>query len=75
MFSVEIDYLVRREQYKDLQREAARQQLIQTAKLRPSSNMESLRRMAGWIGDQMVKWGSKLQHYDQCQHQTLTQRG
>ena len=40
MFSVEIDYLVRKEQYKDLQREVARQQLIQTAKLRRSSNTD-----------------------------------
>ena len=40
MFSVEIDYLVRQAQYKDLQREVARQQLIQTAKLRRSSNID-----------------------------------
>ena len=73
MFFVEIDYLVRKEQYKDLQREAARQQLIQAATLRGSSNTESLRKMAGWIGVQMVKFGSKLQHYDQYQHQTLSQ--
>ncbi len=38
MFSVEIDYLVRQEQYKELQREVARQQLIQIAKLRRASN-------------------------------------
>jgi hypothetical protein len=73
MFAVEIDYLVRKEQYKDLRHEIARQQLIQTAALRRSSNGEWFRGTAGRIGAQMVKWGSKLQHYGRYQHQTLPQ--
>lgn len=73
MFSVEIDYLVRKEQYKDLQRSVAHQRLIRIAQLRQSSRTVSLRRMVGWIGTQMVKWGSKLQHHDQYQHQMLSQ--
>lgn len=73
MFSVEIDYLVRKEQYKDLQRDVARQQLIRIAQLgRWSSTTISLRSMVGWLGTQMVKWGSKLQHHDQYQHQMLS---
>jgi len=73
MFSVEIEYLVRKEQYKDQQRDVARQQLIQLAKPRPPNNTVSLQRMTGWLGAQMVKWGSRLQHYDQYQHQKLSQ--
>lgn len=73
MFAVDIDYLVRKEQYQDWQREVARLQLIHTATLRPSPNTVSLRRMAGWLGTQLVKWGSRLQYHDQYQHQTLTQ--
>ena len=73
MFAVEIDYLVRNEQYKDLQREVARQKLIETAKPRYSGDTLSLRRLARWIGTQMVKWGSKLQRPDQYRHQRLAQ--
>ena len=70
MFSPELHYLVGQERYKDLRRDAARHQLIQTTRLGRPDKRESLRRMAGWIGSQLVTWGSKLQ-----QHQTLTQRG
>ena len=73
MFSVEIDYLVRKEQYNDLQRDIVCQQLVQSARLRGWSNTTSLRKMAGWLGTQMVQWGSKLQHHEQYQHQTLSQ--
>jgi len=72
MFSVEIEYLIRKAQYKDQQRDVARQRLFRIAKPRRSGNTVSLRRMAGWIGTQMVKVGSKLQHHDQYQHQVLS---
>ena len=74
MYSFEVHYLVRKEQYKDLRRDVARHQLIRIATLRQPDNRGSLRRMAGWIGTQMVKWGSKLQRNDH-QRQTLTQQG
>jgi hypothetical protein len=70
MFSPDIHYLVGQEKYKDLRRDAERYQLIQIARLRRSDKRESLRSMAGWIGSQLVTWGSKLQR-----HQMLTQRG
>lgn len=72
MFSAEIDYLVRQEQYKDLQRDIVRQQLIQTVKLQPLSKTVLLRKMAGRLGTQMVAWGSKLQYQEQYRHQTLS---
>ena len=75
MFSPDIHYLVGQEKIKDLQRAAERHQLIQTARLRGPDKRESLRRMAGWVGSQLMTWGSKLQRYGQGRHQTLTQRG
>ena len=73
MFSHEAHYLIRKEQYKDLRRNAARHQLINTALLGRPNNGKSIRRMAGWFGSRMIKWGAKLQHQDQ--HQTAIQHG
>ena len=70
MFSPDIQYLVGQEKLKDLRRDAERRQLIQTARVRRPDKKESLRRMAGWFGCQLMTWGSKLQRY-----QTLPQRG
>ena len=75
MFSPDIHYLVGQEKLKDMRRDAERHQLIQTARLRRPDKKESLRRMAGWFGSQLMTWGSKLQRYDHGQHQTLIQRG
>lgn len=72
MFSVEIEYLVRKEQYKDQQRDIARRRLIRIAQPRHTNNTVLLRRMTSWIGVQMVKIGSKLQQHDQYQHQVLS---
>ena len=70
MFSLEVHYLVGKEKYKDLRRDAERHQLIQTTRLGRPDKRESLRRMAGWLGSRLVMWGSMLQG-----HQTSTQRG
>jgi len=70
MFSPDTHYLVGQEKLKDLRRDAERYQLIQIAGLRRPDRRESLRRMAGRIGSQLVTWGSKLRGY-----QTLPQRG
>ena len=75
MFSPDIHYLVGQEKIKDLQRAAERHQLIKIARLREPDKRESLRRMAGWVGSQLMTWGSKLQRYDHSRHQTLNQRG
>ena len=75
MFSPDIHYLVGQEKYKDMRRDAERYQLIQIARLGRPNERESFRRMAGWVGSQLMAWGSKLQHYGHGQHQTLNQRG
>lgn len=74
MFLSEVDYLLRREQYKDLRRDAARHHLIRIVMPRQPDKGASLQGMAGWIGAQMVKWGSKLQRNNH-QRQSLTQQG
>ena len=58
-----IDLLVRQEQYKDLLREAEQERLIRDAGLRHSDNWRLHRKVAEWIGAQMVRWGCKLQRY------------
>jgi hypothetical protein len=70
MFSPDIHYLVSKEKYKDLRRDVERHQLIQIASVRRPDKRESMQRVAGWIGAQLVAWGSKLQRY-----QPVTQRG
>lgn len=51
------------EKYKDLLREAEHERLIQAAGLRQPGGWALLRKAIGWIGVQMVRWGSKLQRY------------
>jgi hypothetical protein len=75
MFSYETHYMISKEQQKDLQRAAERHQLIKIAQLQQPKNRGLARKMAGWVGPQMIKWGSKLQNYNQVQHQTAVQRG
>lgn len=70
MFSLEVDYLVSQEKYKDRRRDVERQQLIQIATLRQPDKRGSLRRMVGWISSRLVTWDSVL-----LGRQTLTQRG
>lgn len=64
MHSLEIDYLVMQEQHKDRLRNIERERLIQAAGLQHGIDLKSYRKVTGWLGKQMVKWGSKLQEYD-----------
>ena len=57
------DLLVQREHYKDLLQEAEYERLIRAAGLRQPGNRRMHRKVAGWIGAQMVRWGWKLQSY------------
>ena len=57
------DLLFRQEQYKDLLREAEQERLIRAAGLRSPVNWRLHRKVAEWIGAQMVRWGCKLQRY------------
>ncbi len=58
-----IDLLFRQEQYKDLLREAEQERLLRTARLRHSGNWKPHRKVAHWVGAQMVSWGYKLRSY------------
>ena len=64
MHSLEVEYLVRQEYYKDRLRELERERLLQAAGLQQGVDFKSYRKAANWLGKQMVKWGSKLQEYD-----------
>lgn len=55
--------LIAKERYKDLLWEAEQERLIQAAGLRQPGYRRVHRKLAGWIGAQMVRWGSKLQSY------------
>ena len=61
--SMYMDYLVQKEKYQDLIREAEQDRLLQIAKLQKAGQWRLHRNLAAWIGIQMVKWGSRLQHY------------
>jgi hypothetical protein len=58
------DFLVAQERYKELLREAEQERLIQAAGLRQPGNWRLRRRITGWIGDRMVRWGWKLLGYE-----------
>jgi hypothetical protein len=49
--------------HKDLPQETEQERLIRDAKHQQSSNWRLYRRVANWIGIQMVRWGRKLQRY------------
>lgn len=51
------------EHHQDLLREAEHERLILTAGLRQPGNWKLHRKIVGWLGVQMVRWGSKLQSY------------
>jgi len=61
MWPNEVEYLARKERQQELLREAEREQLAQQAN--SEADGQGLRQAAGWIGNQMVKWGTKLQDY------------
>lgn len=59
--SLHVEYLVRKEQYQDMIRAAQQDQLVQMVKQHNESPWR--RRLAGWLGTQMVSWGLALQNY------------
>ena len=64
MHSLEIDYLVMQEQYKDCSPNVEQEQSAQADGLQQEFDSKSYQNVTGWFGKQMVKWGSKLQGYD-----------
>ena len=57
------DFLAYQEHYKELLREVEHERLIRAAGLRHSGNWRLHRKVADWIGEQMVSLGCKLQRY------------
>lgn len=64
MWQSDIDYLVRKERQQDLLREIAHDQLVQVAMQQRRKDQFASQRIIAWLGDQMVKWGVKLQTYN-----------
>lgn len=58
------DFQIHQERYKEFLQEAELERLIRTSGLRQPGNWKLPRKVADWIGDQMVSWGYKLQSYD-----------
>ena len=63
LYPTEVDYLVRKERYEDMIREAERIRLVQAAGIVPHSEGKIFRRLAGWLGRQLIKLGSRLKRY------------
>lgn len=64
MFSPELNQLIIHEKFKDHLRNREKQQLIAIARLQRPGRMKLYRKIVTWFGGQMVKWGTRLQHYD-----------
>jgi hypothetical protein len=64
MCQTDIDYLARKERYKDLLREAEHERLIQSIRAKQPGNQRWHRRVAIWIRTRMEEYHSKLQGYD-----------
>jgi hypothetical protein len=64
MFISELDVVMRREQYKDLLREAEIERLIRVARLRPAASGRLYRKVSNWLGTQLVNWSRSLLHSD-----------
>jgi hypothetical protein len=56
----EVDFMVREEKFKDLQREAARERLADEAHQQGPARPG--RKMLHWLGGQMIRIGTRLQH-------------
>ncbi len=63
MLPNELNYLVSLEQHRDRLRALERYRLVQLADLQRASNRDMHRRVVGWVGGQMVRWGLALQQY------------
>ena len=54
---------IMRQKEEELRRHLNQRQLLQAAGFQLSGNWTLPRKLAGWLGIQMVRWGSKLQCY------------
>ncbi len=62
MFPNELNYLVSLEQHRDRLRAWERHQLVQLAN-QAQGHQAVHRRVAGWLGERLVRWGVVLQSY------------
>ena len=62
MFPNNVSFIAR-ERDKERYQEAEQIRLIKIDKLHPDYREGMLRKVANWLGSQMVKWGAKLQDY------------
>ena len=58
---------IMREKEEEMRRDLKQRQLLQAAGIQPFDNWTLPRKLTGWLGVQMVKWGSKLQSIAQSQ--------
>jgi hypothetical protein len=72
MYLPETYYLVCREQHNDRLREIEHQRLLRMVKLETGLSKKLYREAIRWLGIQMIKWGKKLQNYDQTAREILT---
>ncbi|MCB0197692.1 MAG: hypothetical protein KDJ65_37450 [Anaerolineae bacterium] len=62
MLSPEVHYMVSREQHKDrLRRFEQDQQFLDIEPDQIITNPTQYQKAANWLGDQMIKWGTRLQ--------------
>jgi hypothetical protein len=63
MFPCESDILMKQAQYADLRKEAETEQFIRAAQLQQPDLWPATRQGIHWLGNHLIKWGTKLQDY------------
>ena len=71
MLPNDIDFLARQERYNEMQREVEREWLITLTKLQQPEQQGIRRKVMGWLGGQLIRWGLKLQHDNLTQIKSL----
>ncbi len=67
MLTPDTIYLIKKELHEDKIRQLQRWQLLQEAGL--NNIQQNLpKKVAGWLGNRMVKWGAKLESYGTTTH-------
>jgi hypothetical protein len=66
MFPGESDILMKQAQYADLLKEAETEQFMRAAQLQQPDLWHAARKVIHWLGNQLVKWGTKLPDYPQA---------
>jgi hypothetical protein len=64
----ELHFLVYQEQHKDRLREIQRQHLLRA--FSQDTNAKMYRQAVGWLGNQLVNWGLRLQNYGDIRRYT-----